>query len=82
MPGFESGVKAYVRATATVTVSFPVNFKGEAAICCEQCMYYRRSYQTCGLNNAICEYPRNYVGSRCPLEMEAQDETIQTTQGK
>lgn len=70
MPVFQSGVDAYIHATCTINVHFPVNHRGEADISCYQCQYFRRNYQTCGINNAICEYPAKYVGSRCPLELK------------
>lgn len=69
MPTFESGVYAYIHGEYTVKVHFPVNHRGEADISCYQCQYFRRNYQTCGLNNTICEYPSKYVGSQCPLKI-------------
>jgi hypothetical protein len=69
MANFDSGVKSYIRAKATVEVSFPVDFRDNADISCYQCYYFRRNYQTCGLNGQICEYPSKYVGSYCPLEI-------------
>ena len=67
MANFESGVAGYVNAEAVVRVSFPVDFKGREDVNCYQCPYFRRNYQTCGLNGAICEYPQKYIGSKCPL---------------
>lgn len=74
MANFNSGVASYVQAKATVYVSFPVDFKGNADISCNQCEYFRRNYKTCGLNGKICEYPQNYVGSNCPLEIIQEGE--------
>ena len=68
MAEFESGVASYVHGQATVDVFFPVDWKGNADICCYQCWYFRRNYQTCGLNGEICQYPSKYVGSLCPLK--------------
>lgn len=67
MANFESGVASYIKMTATVTVNFPVDFKGNADVCCAQCFYFRKNYRTCGLNGQICEYPDKYIGSQCPL---------------
>ena len=39
MPDFESGVKGYVVAEATVRVNFPIDFKGNADITCTRCPY-------------------------------------------
>lgn len=68
MANFENGIADYVHATAVVDVFFPVDFKGNAAICCDQCYYYRRTYQTCGLNGEVCQYPSKFVGGSCPLK--------------
>ena len=68
MARFESGVKDYIHARATVEVLFPVDWRGQADISCNQCFYFRRNYQTCGLNGEVCQYPNKYVGDACPLE--------------
>lgn len=68
MPNFESGVAKYIHGRTTVDVYFPVDYKGNAAICCEQCFYYRKNYRSCALNGEICAYPSRYVGAACPLE--------------
>ena len=67
MADFDSGVSAYIHAQATVDVYFPVDWRGNADICCDQCVYFRRNYKTCGLNGEVCQYPSNYVGASCPL---------------
>ena len=54
---FESGVRSYIKASATVIVSFPVDYKGNAAICCTQCPYLRRQSRVCALNGALVAYP-------------------------
>lgn len=74
MPDFESGVASYITGTAQIKVHFPVDARGNADINCYQCYYFRRNYQTCGINGAICEYPQKYVGSNCPLEVEKCEE--------
>ena len=68
MAAFDSGVKEYVHAQATVDVFFPVDFRGYADISCNQCFFFRRNYQTCGLNGEVCQYPQKYVGGSCPLK--------------
>jgi len=70
---FEDGVARYVIAHATVEVGFPVDFKGNAYICCEQCFFYRSSTNRCGLNMQVCEFPKQYIGGRCPLEIETAE---------
>ena len=64
---FESGVKSYIRATATVEMLFPVDYKGNADISCRQCWYFDRREQECGLNREKCSYPDKFVGAMCPL---------------
>lgn len=80
MSRFDSGVKSYIYATATVRVSFPVDFRGNADVYCELCPYYRRNYRNCGLNGEICEYPNKYIGSRCPLDF-IEEKEIEHVQG-
>lgn len=70
MANFDSGVSGYITAFATVTVHFPVDFRGNRFVCCEQCRYYSRSGRLCQLNKEIVEFPEKYVGSNCPLEID------------
>ena len=53
MANFDTGIKEYIVAHATVTVCFPVDWKGNADICCDQCFFFRRNYKTCGLNGEV-----------------------------
>ena len=78
MADFESGVGSYVVAEATVTGAFPVDHKGNADISCYQCYFFRRNYQTCGLNGEICQYPNKYVGSFCPLKLKEENNQEET----
>lgn len=73
MANFESGVKSYIHAQATVDIFFPVDLKGNADISCNQCYYFRRQSRSCALNGEICQYPERYVGDSCPLE-EVEEE--------
>jgi len=78
MADFSSGIKGYVHAEAVVTVLFPIDWKGNEDVCCDQCYYFRRNYKTCGLNGEVCQYPSKFVGGSCPLvpviESEDNDE--------
>ena len=67
MSCFDSGIKAYVKAQATVTVYFPIDNKDVASIACVHCPYYRNTYRKCGLNDSIINYPEKFVGRNCPL---------------
>ena len=67
MGKFDSGVTAYVKAEAKVTVYFPIDKKGNAEIACKHCPYYVRATQRCALNHVVVNYPEHYVGSECPL---------------
>lgn len=64
---FESGVKSYIKARYVVEIGFPVDLKGNAKVCCDMCRMYRSSTMRCMLNDEVCEYPRQYIGSHCPL---------------
>lgn len=65
MPNFETGVSRFIKGTATVEVEFPVDLKGNADLCCNQCNYFDRVCR-CRLNGAIVNYPK-YLGAHCPL---------------
>lgn len=69
MKQFESGVRFYTKARATVTVNFPEN-----AVCCEYCLFYHRASRYCGLDRNIIPFrPDRTVGDRCPLELIEED---------
>ena len=76
MANFDSGVKSYVHAQATVDVFFPINYKGVADICCAQCYFYRESSHRCGLNWEVSAYPSIYVGDNCPLQRVDAEENV------
>lgn len=67
MANFDSGVAEYIATTATVTVNFPVDFRGQADISCFQCPYFSRNNGVCQLTKEITAYPQKYVGFNCPL---------------
>lgn len=74
MANFDTGVKAYIKAKATVEVYFPVDWRGSVEIACKHCPFYVKSTQRCGLNQAIVNFPERYVGSECPLEQVESEE--------
>lgn len=74
MGKFDSGVARYIKTRATVTVSFPVSWRGSADISCKHCPYYIRATQRCALNQAVVNYPEQYVGSDCPLELIEEEQ--------
>lgn len=65
---FDSGVASYVIGRAVVEVGFPVDFRGNPDVRCEQCKFLNRTGRSCQLNKEIVEYPEKYIGSKCPLE--------------
>lgn len=67
MADFSSGVSGYIKATAVITVSFPIDLKGNADVCCYQCPYYSQSSKICQINKAVPAYPSKYIGQECPL---------------
>ncbi len=72
MAKFESGVARYIIGECTVFNHFPVDFSGNAALCCEQCKYFKPYTQTCVLNGEKCEYPKKYCGSQCPMNFKEE----------
>lgn len=67
---FDSGVSRYITGTATVVARFPVDYRGNADICCDQCRFYRS--RRCGLTDEVSNYPTRYRGDNCPLELEEE----------
>lgn len=74
---FESGVKRYIEAVAVVTNLFPVDFKDNTYICCDQCNFYSRSGKRCNLTRLVCEFPDKRVASHCPLQWDDGEEINQ-----
>lgn len=68
MANFENGVARYVIGQATVTVGFPVDFRGNEEIACKHCKFFVRATTRCALNQEMVNYPEKYVGVHCPLE--------------
>ena len=81
MANFDDGISDYIHAQATVDVFFPVDHRGCADICCDQCYYYRRNYKTCGLNGEVCQYPQKYVGGSCPLTIVENENDMEVEHG-
>lgn len=75
MANFDSGVKGYVKASATVEVNFPVDYAGRVDISCYQCPFFNRSSCICQLTKSVVNYPQKYTGADCPLEPEKDEET-------
>ena len=67
MADFSSGVKGFIKASAVISVSFPIDLKGNADVSCFQCPYYRQSSRICQLNKAVPAYPSKYIGQDCPF---------------
>jgi hypothetical protein len=76
MANFDSGVKRYIKARATVEVFFPVDWRDSAEIACKHCKFFVRSTMRCGLNQEVVNYPERYVGECCPLEEVIEDVQI------
>jgi len=69
----ESGVKNYIKAKATVTVNFPVDFRDNAVVACKLCPYLTHSTNMCQLTKELVPFPDKYVGGCCPLELADSD---------
>lgn len=72
MANFDSGVAKYIKGQATVTVNFPVDFKGSCDVSCYQCKFFSRNNGVCQLNKEVVAYPQKYVGQNCPLKIEEE----------
>lgn len=73
MPNFDSGVSGFIKGFCMIEVNFPIDSKGRADVCCEQCPYYGRTSKTCQINKQIINYP-NKLGYHCPLEFTGEME--------
>ena len=67
MADFSSGVKGFIKASAVISVSFPIDLKGNADVSCFQCPYYSQSSRICQLNKAVPAYPSKFIGQECPF---------------
>lgn len=74
MAKFESGVSAYVFGIGVVANPFPVDDRGVAHTCCEECFYYREASKTCGLNHKPVLFPGRYVGDECLLHNVTEEQ--------
>ena len=75
MSKFDNGVASYIHGRATVDVYFPIDHRGNASVCCEQCFFYREASRRCALTGEVSQYPTRYVGSSCPLEMVEDEDS-------
>lgn len=73
MSNYDSGVSGFIKGYYTVEVNFPIDSKGRADVCCEQCPYYGRTSKTCQLNKAVIHYPHK-IGYYCPLTIQGENE--------
>ena len=69
MGKLDSGVARYIMTQATVTVGFPVSWRGSTEIACKHCPFFERAKQRCWLTQDVVNYPDQYVASSCPLEI-------------
>ena len=69
MGKLDSGVKRYIMTQATVTVGFPVSWRDSTEIACKHCRFFERAKQRCWLTQDVVNYPDQYVGDTCPLEI-------------
>ena len=74
MLDFESGVKSYVTGECTVKVHFPIDWKDNAYVCCQQCKFFSRNTGICQLTKEISEFPAKYIGRNCPLKFRGEIE--------
>ncbi len=66
----DSGVKGYIKGTATVTVNFPIDDKGREYVRCVMCPFLSSNEKICRLNSEIVAFPKAKVGDHCPLTID------------
>lgn len=74
MANFDSGVKSFIVGECTVKVHFPVDWKDRSDVCCVQCPFLSSNERVCQLNKRPVQYPKQYVGYDCPLQLKEQGE--------
>ena len=67
MANFDSGVSGYLKATATVVVNFPIDYRGVVDVRCELCRFYYRYERECIITREKLNSPSKGVGGLCPL---------------
>ena len=67
-----NGVSAYIHAKGIISNNFPVDNRGNIYCCCYYCKYYSKSYNICKLTDEIILYADNFVGAKCPLNIEEE----------
>ncbi len=74
MSKFETGITGYIHASAKIEVYFPIDSRGNAHICCNECFYHNPSTHRCRANGEVASFePNKYVGTNCPLEMDTDE---------
>jgi hypothetical protein len=76
MANFDNGVKAYITGKCEIEITFPIDFKGNAAVNCYQCKLFSRNNGICQITKEISEFPEKYIGSRCPLKFDGEINNI------
>lgn len=74
MADFSSGVSGYIIGRAVIEVNFPKDLKGRSDVSCNQCPYYGRNSKMCQLNKHTPAYPDKYIGQKCPLNFDDENE--------
>lgn len=66
---FESGVKFYTHCKLKTSIDFP-----EDITCCWYCVLFNKHTEECRITNETIYRPKQFIGSRCPLELEERNE--------
>ena len=69
MANFDSGVKDYLETRVTVKQFFPIDFQGIVQVNCYLCKLFNRQSGRCNITDEISEFPKDKVGSHCPLKV-------------
>lgn len=63
---FESGISDYLHFPITLDITFPLDRKGNAYICCEYCKLF--TGRRCAVTEEVILDEKNFVGYNCPLK--------------
>lgn len=69
----ENGIKAFVTATATMEVKFPIDWNGKEYVRCDKCPFLSSNERICQLNKEPVHFPHSAIGAWCPLKFPEKE---------
>lgn len=68
MAAFETGIRDYIHAAATVVVHFPIDWQGREHVACRHCPFLSSNERMCQLSKKPVHFPDRHIGPDCPLK--------------